>query len=108
MTHLSSILEFKYCKKCGYDIPNYSDSSRGIFLQICTQLLDRETRREKVIEAKNRELRLKMKTVRHDSDEHGDGTTGRSLADLKDPLILQCEQEYQAAIEAVINYFQIF
>lgn len=73
--------------------------------RVSKQLLDRETRREKVIEAKNRELRLKMKTVRQDSGDHADAATRRSLADLKDPLIVQCEQEYQATIEAVINQF---
>ncbi|XP_014215691.1 dynein intermediate chain 3, ciliary [Copidosoma floridanum] len=60
-----------------------------------TALLDRETRREKVIEAKNREFRLKLKTTRQDSaDAHQpDQMTDRNL-------LLQCEQEYKAVIEA--------
>lgn len=66
--------------------------------------MDRETRREKVIEAKNRELRLKMKTVRQDSSENAPdaATMKKRLHDLKDPLIIQAEQEYQAIIDAVI------
>ncbi|XP_044001615.1 dynein axonemal intermediate chain 2 [Aphidius gifuensis] len=73
---------------------------------LLTALLDRETRREKVIEAKNREIRLKMKTTKPDID--GDSHDGpRRLSEknkikipnANDPLILQCEQEYEASIE---------
>ncbi|XP_058792515.1 dynein intermediate chain 3, ciliary [Phymastichus coffea] len=70
---------------------------------LLTALLDRETRREKVIEAKNRELRLKMKTVRQDSSENLDASAKKRLHDLKDPLIAQCEQEYQALIDAELE-----
>lgn len=77
------------------------------------QLLDRETRREKVIEAKNREIRLKMKSFRVEVDPEGHEGHSRGNAkkirdpDPKDPLIMQCEQDYEAAIEVVrkIIYF---
>ncbi|XP_076663625.1 dynein axonemal intermediate chain 2 isoform X1 [Andrena cerasifolii] len=75
-----------------------------------TALLDRETRREKVIEAKNRELRLKIKSLRNTNieteysggnsriDENSDSknlSTGTN-----DTVILHCEQEYENAIDA--------
>lgn len=74
------------------------------------QLLDRETRREKVIEAKNREHRLKMRAFKM----HGEADLVDSSAkaderddskdtsnDLKNTLITQCEQDYENLIEAV-------
>ncbi|XP_076280813.1 uncharacterized protein LOC143209283 [Lasioglossum baleicum] len=75
-----------------------------------TTLLDRETRREKVIEAKNRELRLKMKSLRNTNVEI-DYSTGSTKTDEKfdskhpipdtnDAIIQICEQEYENAIEA--------
>lgn len=75
--------------------------------------MDRETRREKVIEAKNREIRLKMKSVRVevDIDSH-DGSSNMKNTSYKpnrdDQLIIQCEQEYEAALETVKNYLIIF
>ncbi|KAK0090365.1 hypothetical protein PV325_001139 [Microctonus aethiopoides] len=74
---------------------------------LLTALLDRETRREKVIEAKNREIRLKMKSVRVevDIDSH-DGSSNMKNISYKpnrdDQLIIQCEQEYEAALETEI------
>ncbi|XP_015125075.1 dynein intermediate chain 2, axonemal [Diachasma alloeum] len=74
---------------------------------LLTALLDRETRREKVIEAKNREIRLKMRATRVDADGEGpDGRSRRESARVPkptDPLIKQCEQEYESAIEAEIT-----
>lgn len=77
------------------------------------QLLDRETRREKVIEAKNREQRLKMKTfkahgesdfvdssVKADEREDSKDTSGG----LKNALITQCEQDYENLINAVRKF----
>lgn len=62
-----------------------------------------------MIESKNRELRLRLKSVRQSS---GDATAtdstaiAKAMADLKDPAIVQCEQDYMAVIEAVIiNFF---
>ncbi|KAJ8687887.1 hypothetical protein QAD02_023682 [Eretmocerus hayati] len=67
-----------------------------------TAMLDRETRREKVIESKNREMRLKMKTTRQESVDVGEDGAAlvRPMGDLDDPVISQCEQEYNATIEA--------
>lgn len=77
---------------------------------LLTALLDRETRREKVIEAKNREQRLKMRTMKAhgESDlvdvsskpneqEDSKETPG---ANLKNALIVQCEQDYENLINA--------
>ena len=74
------------------------------------QLLDRETRREKVIEAKNRELRLKIKSLRNTNieteysggnsriDENSDSKNLSTGAN--DTMILHCEQEYENVIDA--------
>ncbi|XP_043284269.1 dynein intermediate chain 3, ciliary isoform X2 [Venturia canescens] len=77
---------------------------------LLTAFLDRETRREKVIEAKNREIRLKMKTtLRPEVDSEGQDGPSRGGAqkarvlDSKDPLIIQCELDYETAIEAEIS-----
>ncbi|XP_014609987.1 PREDICTED: dynein intermediate chain 2, axonemal isoform X2 [Polistes canadensis] len=76
---------------------------------LLTALLDRETRREKVIEAKNREIRLKMKSLRInvDSDSMNDPSKSNNREDSKqnvlcskDALIEQCEQDYISIIEA--------
>ncbi|KAL7302807.1 hypothetical protein TKK_0004846 [Trichogramma kaykai] len=64
-----------------------------------TALLERETKREKVIEAKNRELRLKMKAVMTDPGDQ-EQAKRHSLADMKDPAVIQAEKDYYAAIEA--------
>ncbi|XP_033330387.1 dynein intermediate chain 3, ciliary isoform X1 [Megalopta genalis] len=76
-----------------------------------TTLLDRETRREKVIEAKNRELRLKMKSLRNTNIEIDYSTGGtkidekldskHSISDTHDAVLKICEQEYENAIETV-------
>ncbi|XP_025269650.1 dynein intermediate chain 2, axonemal isoform X1 [Camponotus floridanus] len=79
---------------------------------LLTALLDRETRREKVIEAKNREQRLKMKTLKmHDesdfidtsskSDERED--VKESSNSLRNTLITQCEQEYENIINTALT-----
>ncbi|XP_008543431.1 dynein axonemal intermediate chain 2 [Microplitis demolitor] len=67
-----------------------------------TALIDRETRREKVIEAKNREIRLKMKSVRVEIDSDGTRSSRKNskTTDANNPAIVQCEQEYETAIEA--------
>lgn len=77
--------------------------------------MDRETRREKVIEAKNREIRLKMKSLRVNvdseimndpskSNNHEDSK--QNVLSLKDALIEQCEQDYINITEEVrILYF---
>lgn len=74
----------------------------------CKQFLDRETRREKVIEAKNREIRLKMKTsLRPEVDPESQNGNSRGGAqksrvlNSQDPLIVQCELDYETAIDAV-------
>jgi hypothetical protein len=67
------------------------------------QLFEREARREKVIEAKNRELRLKMKT--RQESEVAETSVKRAIGDLKDPVIIQCEKDYQTIIDAVNNCF---
>lgn len=79
--------------------------------------MDRETRREKVIEAKNREIRLKMKSLRVnvDSEIMNDPSKSNNREDskqnvlsTKDALIEQCEQDYINIIEAVrILYFTL-
>ena len=67
------------------------------------QLFDRETRREKVIEAKNRELRLKMKTRAESVEEPA--AEEKRLPDSKDPILIQAEQDYNATIETVCIIF---
>ncbi|XP_043678098.1 dynein axonemal intermediate chain 2-like isoform X2 [Vespula pensylvanica] len=76
---------------------------------LLTALLDRETRREKVIEAKNREIRLKMKSLRVnvDSEIMNDPSKSNNREDSKqnvlsskDALIEQCEQDYINITEA--------
>ncbi|RLU17333.1 hypothetical protein DMN91_009566 [Ooceraea biroi] len=76
---------------------------------LLTALLDRETRREKVIEAKNRELRLKMKTLKtHGESDFVDAASKpderdevkESCSDLRNALITQCEEEYENLINA--------
>lgn len=78
------------------------------------QLLDRETRREKVIEAKNREQRLKMKTLKmHDESDFVDTSSKpdewedikESSGSLRNALIAQCEQEYENMINMVNRSF---
>ncbi|XP_033209983.1 dynein intermediate chain 2, axonemal [Belonocnema kinseyi] len=71
---------------------------------LLTALLDRETRREKVIEAKNREQRLKMKTVRPELANESNEKYNRSESQgsTKDSHISQCEQDYESAIQAEI------
>lgn len=78
------------------------------------QLLDRETRREKVIEAKNREQRLKMKTLKmHDESDFVDASSKlderedvkESSGSLRNALIAQCEQEYENMINTVNRSF---
>lgn len=64
-----------------------------------------------MIEAKNREARLKMKTPtaavaqRQDSGDGLPAAPGsqdaKSAIDLKDPVLVQSEQDYMAVIEAV-------
>ncbi|XP_003707045.2 dynein axonemal intermediate chain 2 isoform X1 [Megachile rotundata] len=77
-----------------------------------TALLDRETRREKVIEAKNREIRLKMKSLRNTNVEI-DSSTGNAKSEEKvnskclnsnvnDILLIHCEEDYENAIKAEI------
>lgn len=79
---------------------------------LLTALLDRETRREKVIEAKNREIRLKMKSLRVnvESEVSNDSAKNNTREDSKqsivtkrDPLIEQCDQDYENIIEAEIT-----
>lgn len=77
------------------------------------QLLDRETRREKVIEAKNREIRLKMKTTKVDVDSERSGASkepaDNSKSDLsQDPIFIQCEQDYNAVIETVSLFISTY
>ncbi|XP_076247328.1 dynein axonemal intermediate chain 2 isoform X1 [Calliopsis andreniformis] len=78
-----------------------------------TALLDRETRREKVIEAKNRELRLKIKSLRNTNVET-ESVVGNIKTDEKldsrnstlgsnDTMIMNYEQEYENAINAEIT-----
>ncbi|XP_015587491.1 dynein intermediate chain 3, ciliary isoform X2 [Cephus cinctus] len=75
---------------------------------LLTALLERETRREKVIEAKNRELRLKMKTYRVETEADSQDSrlkemrNDQSELERNDPIILLSEQEYESAIEAEI------
>lgn len=67
------------------------------------QLLDRETRREKVIEAKNREIRLKMKSCRVDVEpESAETKLDQHNSDAINALLLQCEQDYETALAAVL------
>ncbi|XP_071857511.1 dynein axonemal intermediate chain 2 isoform X1 [Bombus fervidus] len=74
-----------------------------------TALLDRETRREKVKEAKNREQRLKMKSLRNINTETECtiGSTKNDEEDLKcsnsntnDAVLIHCEEDYDNAIKA--------
>lgn len=83
-------------------------------LLILHQLLDRETRREKVIEAKNREQRLKMKTLKiHGESDFADASSKpderedakESSNSLRNALIAQCEQEYENMINTVRKSF---
>ncbi|XP_012269185.3 dynein intermediate chain 3, ciliary isoform X2 [Athalia rosae] len=80
---------------------------------LLTALLERETRREKVIEAKNRETRLKLKSGRLDVEVEVQENSNSKSTDLtkpndaqklveSDPVIIQCEQDYQQAIDAEI------
>ncbi|EFN85403.1 Dynein intermediate chain 2, axonemal [Harpegnathos saltator] len=79
---------------------------------LLTALFERETRREKVIEAKNRELRLKMRAFKThgepdlvdsftkvDEQEDSKDTSG----DLKNTLIVQYEQDYENLINAELS-----
>ncbi|XP_076639705.1 dynein axonemal intermediate chain 2 [Colletes latitarsis] len=79
---------------------------------LLTALLDRETRREKVIEAKNREMRLKMKSLRNINFEI-ECSTGNMKIDEKpdskclnlgtnDAMLMNCEQDYEDAITTEI------
>ncbi|KAK2584928.1 hypothetical protein KPH14_002523 [Odynerus spinipes] len=76
---------------------------------LLTALLDRETRREKVIEAKNREIRLKMKSLRVNIESESTNDLSKSntredskqnVLTSKDTLIEQCEQDYENIVEA--------
>ncbi|XP_034947678.1 dynein intermediate chain 3, ciliary [Chelonus insularis] len=73
-----------------------------------TALLERETRREKVIEARNRETRLKMRSVKVEIDPELQGVSSKSKKkvslppDPQNPAILQSENEYEVALEAEI------
>lgn len=94
-------------------------SERSAFLHpntillIDSQLLDRETRREKVIEAKNREQRLKMRTFKtHGESDLADSSAKAddredskdSSSNLRNTLIIQCEQDYENLINAVKKF----
>ncbi|KYN14063.1 Dynein intermediate chain 2, axonemal [Trachymyrmex cornetzi] len=79
---------------------------------LLTALLDRETRREKVIEAKNREQRLKMRTLKmHGESDFTDASlkpdereeSKESSTGLKNTLIVQCEQEYENIINTELT-----
>ncbi|XP_012527681.1 dynein intermediate chain 2, axonemal isoform X3 [Monomorium pharaonis] len=79
---------------------------------LLTALLDRETRREKVIEAKNREQRLKMKTLKmHDESDLTDAfpkldereDSKEFSSGLRNALIVQCEQEYENIINVELT-----
>lgn len=77
------------------------------------QLFDRETRREKVIEGKNREQRLKIKTLKTCSEfdfvdvstkinESTKWVNSKEYTDyLNNIIISQCEQEYINLINTV-------
>nr|XP_034190181.1 dynein intermediate chain 2, axonemal isoform X1 [Osmia lignaria] len=74
-----------------------------------TALLDRETRREKVIEAKNRELRLKMKSLRNTNVEIDSSTintrteekvSSQCLNSNVNNILKHCEEDYETAIKA--------
>ncbi|KAG7205444.1 hypothetical protein KM043_007436 [Ampulex compressa] len=72
---------------------------------LLTALLDRETRREKVIEAKNREQRLKMKCLRPALEANAaalktgqNDKSNMADSDLDSPTIVQCEEDYINAI----------
>ena len=74
-----------------------------------TALLDRETRREKVIEAKNRELRLKMKSLRNINVEIDSSTintrteekvSSQCLNSNVNNILKHCEEDYETAIKA--------
>ncbi|XP_066602906.1 dynein axonemal intermediate chain 2-like [Prorops nasuta] len=81
---------------------------------LLTALLDRETRREKVIESKNREIRLKMKTVRVNMElqDKENPDLSRAIAESREqehcdshlinPMITQAEQDYEDMLEAEI------
>ncbi|KAK1132130.1 hypothetical protein K0M31_016263 [Melipona bicolor] len=74
-----------------------------------TALLDRETRREKVKEAKNREHKLKMKSLRNTNYET-ECPTGNTKNYENDPkclnsnannaVLIHCEEDYDNAIKA--------
>ncbi|XP_072763617.1 dynein axonemal intermediate chain 2 isoform X3 [Anoplolepis gracilipes] len=78
---------------------------------LLTALLDRETRREKVIEAKNREARLKMKTLKmHGESDFADSSSklderenAKDSSGLRNALIAQCEQEYENMINTELT-----
>lgn len=67
--------------------------------------LQQETRREKVKEAKSREQRLKMKSLRNFENECPIGNIKNDEKNLKyfnnhDEILIHCEEDYENAIKA--------
>ncbi|XP_056641756.1 dynein intermediate chain 3, ciliary-like [Diorhabda sublineata] len=69
---------------------------------LLTSMLDREARREKILEARNREIRLKQRQrqpcPKEDRDE-GDGDDGDDAGFGKDSLVKAAEEEFYNTIE---------
>lgn len=74
-----------------------------ILIQLLFQMFERESRREKILEARNREIRLKLKQTKQtaDVDEEVADEEVESVAEgvFHDNLVQQAETEFYQTIE---------
>ncbi|KAI5734179.1 hypothetical protein M8J77_003490 [Diaphorina citri] len=72
---------------------------------LLTAMFERETRREKIIEAKQRELRLKARSVKNTDDAtHNTKAKGEEPAfSVGGPLVVAAEEEFSASIEQLMK-----
>jgi hypothetical protein len=72
-------------------------------------MLDREGRREKILEARNREIRLRQRTKTADSSHRDvlERETLNKLSLISDPAVQNAEKEFFTAIEMVLYNLQV-
>lgn len=64
---------------------------------LLTAMFERENKREKILEAKSREIKLKVKTAQNQNDDNNDAKASR--ASVIEAACKQAEQDYFSAVE---------
>lgn len=99
----SRYCNFFYYILDGINLTNFHNFFVYILIQLLFQMFERESRREKILEARNREIRLKLKQTKQtaDVDEEVADEEVESVAEgvFHDNLVQQAETEFYQTIE---------